>query len=125
MSKCHLRFVREDQSATVYTEHTDRIHPQDLSNSLAKKVGKDRFRVSLRKNIYIIYVDAKNQNKNDVSKLHILKSSADVEIQKQDSHSDDEEEQKRLAIEPPTYQQRLADFRLAEKILCASRLPHQ
>jgi len=108
MSKCHLRFVREDQNATVYTEHTDRIHPQDLSNSLAKKVGKDKFRVSLRKNIYIIYVDAKKHNKDD----------------KQDSHSDDEEEQTRLGIEPPTYQQRLADFRLAEKILCASRPTH-
>jgi len=124
MSKCHLRLVREDQSATVYTEHTDRIHPQDLSNSLAKKVGKDRFRVSLRKNIYIIYVDAKKHNKDDVSRLHIPKSSADVETQNRDSHLDDEEEQTRLAIEPPTYQQRLADFRLAEKILCASRPTH-
>ena len=109
MSKCRLKCVREDQSVTVYTEHTDRIHPRDLSDSLAKKVGKDRFRVSLRKNIYIIYVDAKRHGKDE----------------KEDLHSDNEEEQTKLVIEPPTYQQRLADFRLAEEILCASRLPHQ
>ena len=125
MSKCRLKCVREDQSVTVYTEHTDRIHPRDLSDSLAKKVGKDRFRVSLRKNIYIIYVDAKRHGKDEVGRMHILKNPADGETQKEDLHSDNEEEQTKLVIEPPTYQQRLADFRLAEKILCASRLPHQ
>jgi len=108
MSERLLRCVREDQSVTVYTEHTDRIHPRDLSDSLARKVGKDRFRVSLRKNIYIIYIDAKTHETGS----------------KQDAHSDDGEVQAKLAI-PPTYQQRLEDFKLAEKILRASRLPHQ
>jgi hypothetical protein len=110
---------------TVYTEHTDRIHPRDLSDSLAKKVGKDRFRVSLRKNIYIIYVDAQTYEKEDVSIMRSRIDLADGKTQKQDTHSDDGEERTRLAIEPPTYQQRLEDFNMAEKILCAARLPHQ
>ncbi|KAL1794565.1 hypothetical protein ACET3X_006381 [Alternaria dauci] len=109
MSKCMLRRVREDRSVTVYTEHTDRIHPQDLSDGLARKVGKDRFRVSLRKNIYIIYVNATEHESSN----------------KQDTQSDDGDEQAKHAIEPPTYQQRLADFKMAEKILCAPRLPYQ
>ena len=66
MSNVQLRQVRQDQSVVVYTEHADRIHPQDLSNSLAKKFGKERFRVSLRKNIYVIYIDARIHEKDDV-----------------------------------------------------------
>ena len=124
MSERLLRCVREDQSVTVYTEHTDRIHPRDLSDSLARKVGKDRFRVSLRKNIYIIYIDAKTHEPGVVSTMYVPKDSTNKEIQNQDTHSDDGEVQAKLAI-PPTYQQRLEDFKLAEKILRASRLPHQ
>jgi hypothetical protein len=109
MSNCQLRPVRQDQSVTVYTEHTDRIHPRDLSRSLAARVGKDKFRVSLRKNIYIIYVDIRIHEDED----------------KQDVLSDDGEERGRYTIEPPTYQQRLADFKMAQNILCSARLPHQ
>lgn len=109
MSSCQLRRVRQDKSVTVYTEHTDRIHPRDLSNSLAAGVGKDRFRVSLRKNIYIIYIDIRTYEDND----------------KQDTLSDDGEDRGRCTIETPTYQQRLADFKMAQKILCAARLPNQ
>lgn len=110
---------------TVYTEHTDRIHPRDLSNSLAAGVGKDRFRVSLRKNIYIIYIDIRTYEDNDVSELHRGEDLADSEMQKQDTLSDDGEDRGRCTIETPTYQQRLADFKMAQKILCAARLPNQ
>lgn len=78
MSKCLLR-VREDDGVTVYTEHTDRIHPRDLSDSLARKVGKDRFRVSLRKNIYIIYIDAKTHEPGVVSTMYVPKDHTNKE----------------------------------------------
>lgn len=62
---------------SVYTEHTDRIHPRDLSDSLAARVGKGKFRVSLRKNIYIIYVDTRRSKKDDVSSMRGSKALAD------------------------------------------------
>ena len=107
---------------TVYTEHTDRIHPRDLSKGLAAKVGKDKFFVSLRRNIYIIYIDERGQNNDDVGTAPSLEDSANATAQEQDALSDDGEKTSRPSIEPPTYQQRLADFEVAEKILCASRL---
>jgi hypothetical protein len=125
MSNCQLRPVRQDQSVTVYTEHTDRIHPRDLSRSLAARVGKDKFRVSLRKNIYIIYIDIRIHEDEDVGVSLRMKDFANEGMQKQDVLSDDGEERGRYTIEPPTYQQRLADFKMAQNILCSARLPHQ
>lgn len=122
MSKCELRRVRHDHSVAVYTEHTDRIHPRDLSDSLAARVGRNRFRVSLRKNIYVIYVDARRCAHDDVSTVHGSKHSADAGMQKQVAHSDDGEEPGMCTIQPPTYQQRLEDFKMAQKILCTARL---
>ncbi|RYN17518.1 hypothetical protein AA0113_g6712 [Alternaria arborescens] len=109
MSELRLHRVRQDVSVTVYTEHTDHIHPRVLSENLAKDVGTGRFRVSLRKDIYIIYINAE-------------KHEGDI---KQVTLSDDGEEQGRSTIEPPTYEQRLEDFKRAEKILCASGSSHK
>lgn len=125
MSKCKLRYVRQDLSVRVYTEHTDRIHPRDLSDSLAARVGKDKFRISLRKNIYLIYVDARRSEKDDVSTVRSSKSLADGGTQNQDTLSDDGEERGEFTIEPKTHQQRLEDFKMAEKILCDARLPNR
>lgn len=89
-----------------------------------KEGGKGQISCFPKKNIYIIYIDAKTHETGSVSTAYATKDQADKEIQKQDAHSDDGEVQAKLAI-PPTYQQRLEDFKLAEKILRASRLPHQ
>jgi hypothetical protein len=125
MSELRLHRVRQDVSVTVYTEHTDHIHPRVLSENLAKDVGTGRFRVSLRKDIYIIYINAEKHEGNIVSTLHSPKSLADGQMQKQVTLSDDGEEQGRSTIEPPTYEQRLEDFKRAEKILCASGSSHK
>jgi len=118
MSKWHLRSVRENTSVKVYTEHTDRIHPLDLSESLAKNVGKDQFRVSLRKNIYVIYIDARSHESNTVSTADSLKGHADTWTQKEKTISTDDKTPRKSTIEPQTYQQRLEDFKNAEEILC-------
>jgi hypothetical protein len=118
MSNVALRQVREDQSVSVYTEHTDRIHPRDLSMSLAANFGKNKFRVLLRKNIYIIEIDMRRHEDEDVSVIYRTKDFANAGTPKQDVLSEDAEDRGTCTVEPPTYQQRLADFKLAQKILC-------
>lgn len=48
--------VRKDEHFEVLAEHPDRIHPQALSSQLSSLVGKSHFKVSLRRNIYVIYL---------------------------------------------------------------------
>jgi hypothetical protein len=60
----------ENQGVGVFTEHTDRIHPQDLSNDLVGQFGKDKFRVSLRKNIYVVYIDMRKSGDDDVGTVY-------------------------------------------------------
>ncbi|GAW23371.1 hypothetical protein ANO14919_129290 [Xylariales sp. No.14919] len=56
MLPCPLKFVRKDRDRVVYTEHPDHIHPRDLSLWLEKEYGERHVRVSLRKEIYVIYI---------------------------------------------------------------------
>ncbi|KAI8635653.1 hypothetical protein F5Y19DRAFT_408637 [Xylariaceae sp. FL1651] len=65
MLPCTLKFVRKDNDRVVYTEHPDHIHPRDLSLWLEKEYGEPYVRVSLRKEIYVIYIArAKVDNSN-------------------------------------------------------------
>lgn len=68
MSTFRLIRVRDDGKVRVWTQHTDRIHPRDLSDTLSAWVGKDKFKISLRKNIYIIYVDIREWKNDEVSR---------------------------------------------------------
>lgn len=58
MSQCGLHYVRQDADHVVYTQHPDYIHPRDLSQRLVREYGGTRFRISLRRNIYVVYVDS-------------------------------------------------------------------
>ncbi|EMD84787.1 hypothetical protein COCC4DRAFT_150447 [Bipolaris maydis ATCC 48331] len=106
MSNFSLTLVREEASFSVWTEHSDRIHPKDLSRHLSDAVGKERFRISLRKNIYIIYVYRRHCRNDD----------------NRDPGSDDEEGSMEYRIGPKTYQERLQDINLAEKKLSSERI---
>jgi hypothetical protein len=125
MSKYRLRCVRRDVSVAVYTEHADRIHPRELSDRLVETVGKGEFRVSLRKNIYVIYVHARRSDNDDVSIVLSFNDLADECTQKQDIVSDNVEGREKCTIEPTTYQERLEDFKMAKKILSNAWLPDQ
>ncbi|KAK6838022.1 hypothetical protein PG990_014681 [Apiospora arundinis] len=57
MSQCGLHFVRKDADHVVYTQHPDYIHPRDLSRRLVQEYGGTSFRISLRRNIYVVYVN--------------------------------------------------------------------
>ncbi|KAI0855221.1 hypothetical protein F4860DRAFT_497082 [Xylaria cubensis] len=57
MLPCALKFVRKDQYRVVLTEHPDRIPPQDLHSWLLQKYGEPHVRVSLRRELYVIYID--------------------------------------------------------------------
>ncbi|SCN76399.1 uncharacterized protein FFB20_10236 [Fusarium fujikuroi] len=56
MAISRLTPVREDSNVKVLTETPDRIHPRDLSNSLSYLYGEKRFKISLQRNIYLIYI---------------------------------------------------------------------
>lgn len=68
MSDCRLKLVRQDSRHLVYTEHPDHIHPRDLSGWLLDKYGADNVKISLKRNIYVIYVD--RELTNSVSAHH-------------------------------------------------------
>jgi hypothetical protein len=73
MSKCRLKTVRQDADVWVLTEHTDRIHPRDLSDNLSARFGKDKYKISLRKNIYVIYIDIRKRKNDEVSRaVHLV-----------------------------------------------------
>lgn len=123
MSNVPLTLVRKDADLWVLTEHTDRIHPRDLSSRLSDAVGKERFKVSLRKNIYIIYVDMKHRENDEVSRATRSEEATNGKQQNRDPGSDDEEGSKGYTIGPKTYQERLQDIKLAETKLSSERLP--
>ncbi|KAI0490384.1 hypothetical protein F4859DRAFT_457922 [Xylaria cf. heliscus] len=54
---CALKFVRKDRDRIVLTEHPDRIPPRDLYAWLEQKFGESHVRVSLRRGLYVIYID--------------------------------------------------------------------
>lgn len=56
MAACHLEVVRNDADYLVMTQHPDYIRPHDLSQSLAHTYGDKQFKISLRRNIYVIYI---------------------------------------------------------------------
>lgn len=123
MSNFSLTLVREEASFSVWTEHSDRIHPKDLSRHLSDAVGKERFRISLRKNIYIIYVYRRHCRNDDVSRLiRSVEAAANGREQNRDPGSDDEEGSMEYRIGPKTYQERLQDINLAEKKLSSERI---
>ena len=122
MSSVSLTLVREEADLSVWTEHSDRIHPKDLSRCLSDAVGKERFRISLRKNIYIIYVDRRRPENDSVSRAIRSVEAANGE-QNRDPESDDEEGSREHTIGPKSYEERLQDIKLAEKKLSSERIP--
>lgn len=67
MSQAGLKLIRSDSYEDVFTEHPDHICPSELSKSLLDKHGQDGFRVSLRRNVYIIYVKREKDDQRPVS----------------------------------------------------------
>ncbi|KAI1118168.1 hypothetical protein F5Y14DRAFT_401295 [Nemania sp. NC0429] len=57
MLPCALKFVRKDRDRVVLTEHPDRIPPGDLHSWLLNKYGEPHVKVSLRRELYVIYID--------------------------------------------------------------------
>jgi hypothetical protein len=96
--------VRQDEHYQVLAEHPDRIHPRELSSALVSSVGENRFKVALRRNIYVIYVYC--QPEED---LRALKAKVSDDNLKEDTELLD-------------YQRRLQDFKLAEQKLREARL---
>lgn len=56
MAECGLKLVRDDPNYVVMTQHPDYIHPKELSQSLGRVYGDKQFKISLRRNIYVVYI---------------------------------------------------------------------
>ncbi|XXH02379.1 hypothetical protein Hte_008754 [Hypoxylon texense] len=106
MSYSSLKFVRKDSTHVVLTEHPDSIHPRELSESLAARFGDKQFRISLRKNIYVIYVNAEAAGKQ-FDRPHSAK---------------DPETDLSIGYAGCGYDQRLIDTKMAEKVLRDARI---
>ncbi|KAI0199843.1 hypothetical protein F4808DRAFT_431446 [Astrocystis sublimbata] len=52
-----LKFVRKDRERVVLTEHPDRLPLHNLCLWLGKEYGEDHVKVSLRRELYVIYID--------------------------------------------------------------------
>lgn len=57
MRQFYLKFVRKDSRHIVLAEHPDNISPRELAEALSTRFGGNQFKISLRKNIYVIYVN--------------------------------------------------------------------
>lgn len=68
MAQCSLQLVRDDDpDYFVMTQHPDNIRPQDLSISLGREYGDKQFKISLRRNIYVIYITRSETDPTSVS----------------------------------------------------------
>ncbi|KPM37794.1 hypothetical protein AK830_g8765 [Neonectria ditissima] len=100
-----LKLVKERDNVTIYTEHSDRIHPRDLSNSLLSRFGENGFEISMRRNIYVVYI---------VDKKHSISSPA--------ARESDTAEDNALGTVLRDCQKRLEDVKEAEGVLMNARL---
>ena len=127
MSNCKLKFVRRDSDYVVLTEHPDRIHPRDLSDTLLAHYGEKHFEISLRRNIYVIYINRKVVGDHFVSETMQSPERCVSNGENQDSTPVDEvlDLQGDLAVGSKTenYQQKLLDIKMAEEVLRKARLP--
>jgi len=109
MLGCTLLFVRSDARHVLLAGHPDYIRPRDLSDSLVDKYGEKHFRISFRRNIYLIYVDIEVAD-------DYLDCMSPAEAVEQPAASAEESEE-------AEYQQNMLDVNLAEKLLREARLP--
>jgi hypothetical protein len=114
MSK-RLKFVRKDSEFVVLTEHPDHIHPRDLSNSLERLYGQNHFRISLRRNIYVVYIDTRVVRDDYVSEtMRSQEAVSNGDALNQDSIP--------AATDVDQRKQRLLDIKLAEEVLREAKL---
>lgn len=127
MPGCTLLHVRTGTREVVLTGHPDYIRPRDLSDSLVDKYGKDRFRISFRRNIYLVYVDIDVAKEYLVSKALPATDRNNSNGGTQDCMSPKEAMDQHLTSadesEEDSYQQNLKDVNLAEKLLQDARSP--
>ncbi|KAI1443231.1 hypothetical protein F5Y02DRAFT_394147 [Annulohypoxylon stygium] len=106
MSPSRLKFVREDSRHVVMTEHPDYIHPRALSEELTAQYGEKQFQISLRRNIYVIYINI------EVAGKHLAQASSDGDVGNNFATRDADE----------TCLRQLEDAKLAEKVLRQARV---
>ncbi|KAI4859107.1 hypothetical protein F4820DRAFT_440802 [Hypoxylon rubiginosum] len=104
MSRSQLKYVRHDSKHVVMTEHPDFIHPQVLADELTNKYGDQKVKISLRRNIYLVYIDIEVADKEFLNH----KQDPESNVEKKDTND--------------IYYQKLEDTRLAEKVLKEARL---
>lgn len=103
------------------TEHPDFIHPQVLADELTNKYGDQKVKISLRRNIYLVYIDIEVADKEFVSEfIHCLDSISQLSLQL--NHKQDPESNVEKKDTNDIYYQKLEDTRLAEKVLKEARL---
>ncbi len=122
-----LKFVRKDSEYVVFTEHPDHIHPWVLSKALLDNYGKDHFEISLRRNIYVIYVDSQVVGDRFVSETIQSPEGCMSNREKQDLNPAAEVLDSRADLtsrrpEAKDSQQKLRDIKLAENVLREARL---
>ncbi|KAI2462980.1 hypothetical protein F4781DRAFT_152500 [Annulohypoxylon bovei var. microspora] len=101
-----LKYVRKDSTHVVLTEHPDYIHPRDLAQELTARYGDKKFKISLRRNIYVIYINIEVAGSQFVHPY-------DAEDSERDIATRDANE---------CYITQLEDTRLAEKVLSKARV---
>ncbi|KAI1087188.1 hypothetical protein F5B19DRAFT_476466 [Rostrohypoxylon terebratum] len=106
MSQSRLKYVRKDSKHVVMTEHPDYIHPRVLAEELTAQYGDKQFHISLRRNIYVIYINI------EVAGKHLTQCSSDGDAEKNFATRGADE----------TCSQQLEDAKLAEEVLRQARV---
>lgn len=115
MSHERLKFMRRESEFDVFTEHPDHIRPSELSSSLLDRYGQDGFQISLRRNVYIIYVkrginDQPTVGPSNSKERSVSPNPTNTKLARNDNLSTQ-------ASQDPVTGRRLSDVELARNVL--------
>lgn len=136
------KVVRKSPGVVVFAEHPDYIAPRQLTESLTAQFGQDNFKISLRKNIYVIYVDRRvvsdeefvscgsflplrpqPQNKNEqFTNENHNRCQEDSDVAEINDIEPSRDNQGPVAKTTVALEQSLHDIKIAEKILKNARI---
>ena len=105
------------------TQHPDYIQPRALAEELTAKYGDKHFTISLRRNVYVIYINVEVADKQFVCKsASCLKSLSKLGRQVRPSDVENAERCSAARDADEIYLRQLEDTKLAEKVLSRARV---
>jgi len=111
MPYCVLKFIREDPKHFVYAP--ENIQPRALSDLLVKNYGNEHFQISLRRGVYVIYIDREEVRRRELGQA----TNGDGKLAEKEVEPRKQGAEMERIEEMETYKRRSLDVKLAKKAL--------